>query len=238
MGALGSASAATDPAGLTEYLRSRVSGRDYDGASLIAWRYNHKAGSLAVGSSMRVLLGLLLACAFSTAAAGQELQVGDVIEVTVYQDPKLNRQVVVGPTGMISFPLAGHIQAGGTTPRALESALRSRLRGKYATDLDITVSLVTRDEGQKPRIFVTGEVNRPGSHVVQPGVTVLQAIALSGGLGPFAAKQRIQILRRVAGEETVHVFNYRAFESGQDVKGNIELHAGDVIIVPERGLFE
>ena len=187
---------------------------------------------------MRILISLLLACAFSTAAAGQELQVGDVIEVTVYQDPKLNRQVVIGPTGMISFPLAGHLQAGGTTPRDLENALRSRLRKKYATDLDITVSLVTRDEGQKPRIFVTGEVNKPGPHSIQPGTTVLQAIALSGGLGPFAAKQRIQVLRREAGVESVHVFNYRAFESGQEVQGNIELRPGDVIIVPERGLFE
>lgn len=71
---------------------------------------------------MRMLMSLLLACVFSTAAVSQELQVGDVVEVTVYQDPKLNRQVVIGPTGMISFPLAGHLQAGGTTPRDLENA--------------------------------------------------------------------------------------------------------------------
>ena len=187
---------------------------------------------------MRVFLAFLLLCGISSAAFAQAMQAGDVIEVTVYQDPKLNRQVVVGPTGMISFPLAGHIQASGMSPRALENALRSRLRDKYTDELDITVSVVTRDEATRPRIYVTGEVQRPGPHSIATQMTVLQAIALSGGLSPFAAKGRIQVRRQLRGAEEVYVFDYRAFESGYDLAGNIDLRAGDVIIVPERGLFE
>jgi polysaccharide export outer membrane protein len=191
-----------------------------------------------MGIGVRILLATALIFGISGAAAAQELQSGDVLEISVYQDPKLNRQVVVGPTGMISFPLAGHLQAGGITPQALERTLRAKLRSKYAGDLDITVAVVSRDETQKPRIYVTGEVQRPGPHTISARTTVLQAISLAGGLSPFAAKQRIQIVRKVGDAEQIHVFNYRAFESGQDLSGNIDLRSGDVIIVPERGLFE
>jgi polysaccharide export outer membrane protein len=187
---------------------------------------------------MRVLLAFALLFVLSGAVLSQELQSGDVVEISVYQDPKLNRQVVIGPTGSISFPLAGHVQAGGMTPQGLERALRGRLRGKYAGDLDITVSVVSRDDATKPRIYVTGEVQRPGPHPVTAATNVLQAISLAGGLSPFAAKQRIQVRRQTGGVEEVHVFNYRAYESGSDVTGNINLRAGDVVIVPERGLFE
>lgn len=187
---------------------------------------------------MRILLAFLLLCGISNAAAAQALQAGDVVDVNVYQDPKLNRQVVIGPNGMISFPLAGHIRASGISPQALENALRSRLQDKYADELDITVAVVSRDESTRPRIYVTGEVQRPGAHAIPTRTNVLQAIALAGGLGPFAAKGRIQVRRQIRGVDEVFVFNYRAFESGLDAAGNIDLRAGDVVVVPERGLFE
>ena len=66
----------------------------------------------------------------------------------------------------------------------------------------------------------------------------MQAIALAGGIGPFAAKQRIQVRRRAAGGETIFMFNYKAYEAGLDLEGNVTLRAGDVIMVPERGLFD
>jgi polysaccharide export outer membrane protein len=66
----------------------------------------------------------------------------------------------------------------------------------------------------------------------------MQAIALAGGLGPYAAKRRVQVRRRVGEDETIYVFDYRAYEAGHDLEGNIALHAGDVVMVPERGLFE
>src|SRR5262245_58482185 len=112
---------------------------------------------------MRVLFAFLLICGSWAAAAAQSLQAGDTIAVSVYQDSKLARQIVIGPSGYISFPLAGQIHAEGMTPQSLEKALRSKLRDKYAGNLDISVSLVATakiDEEMKPRFFITGEVNK------------------------------------------------------------------------------
>jgi polysaccharide biosynthesis/export protein len=192
---------------------------------------------------MRVtILALLILCGiWAGVVTAQELQPGDTIAISVYQDSKLDRQVVVGPTGFISFPLAGQLKAAGRTPEDLEKALRSKLRDKYTGGLDITVSLIAStkpDDEQKPRFYVTGEVNKPGPYVFRPGTTVIQAIAMSGGLGQFAARKRIQIRRKVAGVESTLLFNYGAFESGADIGGNVELQPGDVIIVPEKSFWE
>lgn len=191
---------------------------------------------------MRILLALVLCCGLGNSAAAQselyQLKPGDTIDVSVWQDPKLNRQLVISPDNTISFPLVGHIQAGGLTPQALENTLKKKLQPNYQTPLNVTVSLVSvTKEDTDSRIFVTGEVNRPGTYPLQPGTNVLQAIALSGGLAPFAAKSRIQIHRQVNGVQEVYVFNYSAFESGKNLDGNIDLRPGDVVVVPERGIF-
>jgi polysaccharide export outer membrane protein len=161
------------------------------------------------------------------------------------QDPKLDRQVVVDPSGQIAFPLAGHIRARGLTPQAVEHMLKEKLKSNYKDEnLDVTVSFVTAskpdpvEDDLKPKIFITGEVLRPGSYIVRQRTTLMQAISLAGGLGPYAAKRRLQVRRRFGGDETIFVFDYRAYEAGADLEGNITLHAGDVIMVPERGLFE
>ena len=152
---------------------------------------------------------------------------------------------MIDPRGEIAFPLAGHIRARGLTPLAVENIIKSKLKGNYADEnLDVTVALLTSpkeipEEDLKPKIFVTGEVIRPGSYVVRQPTTLMQAIALAGGIGPFAAKQRIQVRRRgTGGDETIYMFNYKAYEAGADLEGNIWLRAGDVIMVPERGLFD
>ena len=194
-----------------------------------------------MGGMRVIVLALLVLCGTWAKVSAQELQPGDTISISVYQDSKLDRQVVVGPTGYISFPLAGQLKAGGLTPQALEKALRSKLRDKYTGGLDITVSLIAAgkpDDEQKPRFYVTGEVSKPGPYVLRPGTTVVQAIAMSGGLGQFAARKRIQIRRKVAGAESTLLFNYGAFESGSDLGGNVELQPGDVIIVPEKSFWE
>jgi len=193
---------------------------------------------------MRVLLALLFFCGFLTSAMAQvePLHPGDTIQISVWQDPKLNRQVVIGPDGMISFPLAGHIQAGGLTPQALENVLRRRLQKNYTSHLDITVSLaaVNREEQveTKPRVYITGEILKPGPYIIRADTNVVQALALAGGLGPFAASKRIQIHRQVNGTDSTFLFNYNAYVEGTNTADNINLRSGDVIIVPQRGLFE
>ena len=192
---------------------------------------------------MRLLLALLFVCGLATnAAVAQNLRPGDTVRISVFQDPKLDQTVVVGPDGTIGFPLAGHIKAGGLSPKAVEDELRKRLAKNYTGPLDITVTLaaVNKDseDETKPRFYVTGEVQRPGPYTIRTKTSVIQAISLAGGMGPFAAKQRIQIHRQVSGADSILLFNYYAYESGSEITNNIDLRSGDVIIVPERGLLE
>jgi len=192
---------------------------------------------------MRVILALLFFGAFlATAQAQQALRPGDSIEISVWQDPKLDRRVVIGPDGFIGFPLVGQIRAAGLTPQALEQVLRTRLQKNYTGQLDITVALagVNREyeDELKPKIYVTGEVLRPGPYFNRPTIHMAQAISLAGGLSPFAARQRIQLHRKVQGVDTIFIFDYNAFSSGRIATDNINLQSGDIIIVPERGLFE
>ncbi|GGI33797.1 hypothetical protein GCM10010987_76170 [Bradyrhizobium guangdongense] len=195
---------------------------------------------------MRILLVLFCFGWLISAADAQTLKSGDTLSITVLQDPKLDRTVVVDPLGEIAFPLAGHIRARGLTPVALENILKAKLKPNYKDDtLDVTVAIANApkeevpEEDLKPKVFVTGEVLRPGSYVVRQPTTLMQAIALAGGFGPYASKKRIQVRRRApGGDETIFVFNYRAYEAGADLEGNITLRRGDVIVVPERGLFD
>jgi polysaccharide export outer membrane protein len=188
------------------------------------------------------LLSLLGMVFLSSAASAETLKAGDSLSISVMQDPKLDRQVLVDPSGQIAFPLAGHIHAAGMTPQGLEQIIKQRLKPNYKDDdLDITVGVAgttTMEEDLKPKIFITGEVARPGSYVVRQPTTLMQAIALAGGLGPYAAKRRIMVRRNGGPGENTYLFDYKAYEAGQDLDGNITLRAGDVVMVPERGLFE
>jgi len=194
---------------------------------------------------MRILIILFCLFICMPGVNAQTLKSGDNLSISVLQDPKLDSNVVVDPSGEIAFPLAGHIRARGLTPQALENILKAKLKGNYKDDnLDVTIAVANSpkdipEDDLKPKIFITGEVVRPGSYVVRQPTTLMQAIALAGGIGPFAAKQRIQVRRRGAGgDETIFMFNYKAYEAGADLEGNIRLRAGDVIMIPERGLFD
>ena len=195
-----------------------------------------------------LLTGVLLTTSSIAWADTYKLRPGDVLEVTVWQDQKLNRQVIIAPDGVMAFPLAGRVKVGGLTADAAENLLKDRLQPKYVEPLDVTVSYVQSPKNEtlrEPRkdaewtVYVTGEVAKPGAYIVpKRAPTVLQAISLSGGVGPFAAAKRIQIHRKVNGAEYVYDFDYSRYEKGEDLEGNITLRNGDVIVVPERHLFE
>ncbi len=216
---------------------------------------------------MRRLMALLLFCVVSSAGSAQTtmpeplapaapapvpaipvpttLKPGDTLAISVLQDPKLDRSVIIDPNGQIAFPLAGHITANGLTPQRLERILKARLQRNYKDDaLDVTVALANAarpeipEEDLKPKIFITGEVLRPGPYAMRQATTLVQALSLAGGLGPFAAKRRIQIHRGTGADETIFHFDYKAYEAGANLDANIPLQAGDVIIVPKRGILE
>ena len=201
---------------------------------------------------MRYLMTLMLVLAWGSTSLAQTvapssvtLKPGDTLNISVLQDPKLDRSVVVDPNGQIAFPLAGHINANGLTPQRLERILKSRLERNYKDEsLDVTVALANAakpdipEEDLKPKIFITGEVQRPGPYPIRQATSLVQAISIAGGLGPFAAKRRIQIHRGSGADETIFQFDYKAYEAGSNLGSNIPLQAGDVIIVPERGILE
>jgi polysaccharide export outer membrane protein len=192
------------------------------------------------------LVGLMLAVAATAQADTYRLRPGDVLDVTVTQDPKLNRQIVVAPDGFVAFPLAGRFKAGGLTTSDVENALKAGLQKQFSAELDVTVSYIQSEKRELKdakdaewTVYVTGEVGKPGAFVVpKRAPTVMQAIALAGGLGPFASDRRIQVIRKVKGEDLVFPFNYRDYTRGYDMEGNITLRSGDVVVVPERGLFQ
>lgn len=202
---------------------------------------------------------LLLAIAIGPGeAAAQDylLQSGDVIEITVLEDPNLNRRVLVGPDGNVSLPLAGKIKAGDRTLAQVQSTIRARLSGQFVNPPSVTASLVAlgppdpidavepeeEEEEEIYTFYVLGQVARPGNfnYTADKTISVLQALAMAGGPGVFAANSRIQI--RTAGgagdASEVRLFDYAAIEEGAASGEPILVEDGMVIVVPERGFFE
>jgi polysaccharide export outer membrane protein len=198
----------------------------------------------------RVFITLIALLAASAVAAQTNYRIGpgDTVRIEVLEDPSLNREVLVLPDGSLSFPLAGAVRASGQTTSQLESALASALAPNFATSPTVSVSVaglapvVTGPSVARTiDVYVMGEVGNGGGLLeVEPGTTVLQALALSGGFSPFAATKRIQLRRTdpQTGQQNVYTINYRAIEQGATNIGNSVLADGDVILVPERRLFE
>ena len=164
---------------------------------------------------------------------------GDRIDISVLEDPSLNRQALVRPDGKISMPLAGAIAVAGLTPEAVQGLIRRRLAKDFIEPPNVTVSLIALGIEDEPAFYVLGEVARPGRFTFdeETPVTVLQALALAGGLEVFAARKRVQIRRYADNVETLQLFDYDAVESGEALMPLLLIEDGDVIVVPERGLF-
>ncbi len=204
----------------------------------------------AVITRLLVAVVALVSTSLLAHAQGYRLKSGDKIEVVVWQEPKLNRVLTVGPDGRISMPLVGRVKAGGATVEQVETQIKSRLAKQYTSDIDVNVSLaevkeyppeppLPPEEKIFPPVFVTGEVAKPGRYEMKEPTDILQAIAMAGGLTPFAAERRIVVRRKASnGHEDLYEFNYRAYTEGRDESGNFRLRPGDVVVVPERGLFE
>jgi len=182
----------------------------------------------------------LLACAHDPNAAKPEtaeqtpadsgyiVQPGDILEISVWKEKDLQREVVVLPGGSLSFPLAGEVQASGKTVEQLRKDLSTRL-AKYIPGAVVTVS-AKQIQGNK--IYVLGKVNRPGEYAASRYVDVMQALSIAGGVTPFASVNSIQVLRRVNGVQTAIPFKYSKVASGSNLESNIILQSGDVVVVP------
>ncbi len=154
---------------------------------------------------------------------------GDKLIVGVYDDPKMPpADTTVTPDGKISFPLIGVVVAGGKTPEQLRLEIEQRLR-KFVAEPIVTVS-ITEVKGNVA--YVVGQVNKPGPIEMNPAVNVLQALAIVGGGNPYAKLDNIIILRSAPGGQRVLNFHYSQVSNGKNLEQNLQLEAGDVIVVP------
>jgi polysaccharide export outer membrane protein len=152
----------------------------------------------------------------------------DIVQISVWKDDNLTRETVVRPDGMVSFPLVGDLPAAGRTVEDLRLDLAKRLT-RFIPTPHVTVS-PTKILSYK--IYVLGRVNRPGEYLVGHYTDVLQALSLAGGLTPFASENDIKIMRREQGEHKVFSFRYGDAQKGKDLRQNIVLQRGDVVMVP------
>jgi polysaccharide export outer membrane protein len=153
---------------------------------------------------------------------------GDKLRIEVYKDPQLSQSVQVRPDGKITLPLIGDIEANGRTPIELRDAIGTALK-EYITNPTVTVIVV---EATTATAYVMGEVNHPGAVSLQAPLTVLQALAIAGGLKDFANAKNIRILRKdpITGMQMI-TFNYK--DALKSARAPVYLHPGDTVVVPD-----
>jgi polysaccharide export outer membrane protein len=155
----------------------------------------------------------------------------DVLGVLFWSDKEMSGDVTVRPDGMVTLPLIRDIKAAGLTPTQLADRIQEAVR-EYITDASVTV--VVRQMNSR-KVFITGEVTKPGSYPLSSGsMTVMQLIALSGGLTEWAQPKSISILRVENGKTKTFPFNYNDVAKGKKAEQNILLKPGDTIVIPER----
>lgn len=196
---------------------------------------------------IKPLVATLVLILFGSSAMAQatyRVSPGDVLQMEVLEDPTLNRPMLVLPDGSINLPQGGAIQAGGRTVSQIQDAVTAALAPGFANPPTVYVAVgqlapepIDRPE-RTMAVYALGEVARPGRIDVSRRITLLQALAQSGGFTSFAATKRIQ-LRRIdsSGVEKIYQYNYAALAAGATAPV-VYLQEGDVVMVPQRKLFE
>ena len=149
---------------------------------------------------------------------------GDALQLFVWKETDLTRQLQVRIDGRITVPLLGDLVADGKTPMGLASEIAAAL-GRFVESP--VVNVIVGQEGSA-KVFVIGEVKNVGALAVTGRMTILQALAMSGGFAQFADKNSIMIIR---GKKTLKV-NYDKIKDGSDLSQNLLLEVGDTIVVP------
>jgi polysaccharide export outer membrane protein len=200
-----------------------------------------------MGSSRVVYAWLLsfLACSSGVSAAAEadagkatepngsspnayQLKPGDVLDVSVWKEADLQKEVLIRPDGSFTFPLAGEVDARGKSVENVRSILAERLQ-KYVPTPVVTVAVKAIGGN---RIYVLGKVIHAGDFPLNSSLDVMQAISLAGGTTPYAAINDIVILRRQNGRQQAFSFHYSDVARGRNLAQNIQLEGGDTVVVP------
>lgn len=214
------------------------------------------ATALSPAKFLSAGLAAALLASPALAQSGYQLQPGDVVRVEVLEDPALNRSTLVLPDGSINFPQAGAIRAAGLSVEQVQSALSSALSANFATPPTVYASVASLAPPPLPqmggaaaseeivngiKVYVMGEVSEPGLKEVEAGTNLLQFMAQAGNVGNFAARKRIELHRMDAATGTgrIYVFDLNKVGGGANrISGMTQLVEGDVVVVPQRRLFE
>jgi len=179
-----------------------------------------------------VLLGLgALAAGRVEAQAVQadyKLHAGDKIQLSVWKEVDLQRIVVIRPDGRFSFPLTGEVQAAGRSADEIRVDIEGRLR-KYIPEPVVTVTV---EDVAGSRVYVIGQVLKPGMFILNPQLNVLQALSVAGGTTPFAKLDDIIVIRGTGTAQSTLPFRYSQVIEGKSLGQNILLESGDVVVVP------
>lgn len=152
----------------------------------------------------------------------------DLLEISVWREDALKKEVLVRPDGGVSYPLIGEVQAAGKTVLEIRQEIEKRLE-RFIPDPAVSVAILKIGS---QRIYVIGRVNKPGEFPIGRYVDVLQALSMAGGLTPFADSNAIRVMRREGDRQIVLPFEYGSVVRGQKVEQNILLRGGDVVVVP------
>lgn len=156
------------------------------------------------------------------------LRQGDSVMISVWREEALQKQVIVLPDGSITFPLVGRIEVAGLSTPEVERRITTKLK-EFIPEPVVTV-VIAGIEGN--RAYVMGKVNSPGSLIINGPLTVLQAISVMGGFDKFADEGGIKVIRAKGDHQEVFPVHYKDIISGRDMSSNIQLKAGDTIVVP------
>ena len=173
-------------------------------------------------------LGLAINADASESESKYRFKPGDEIEISVWKDESLSRQIIVPPDGFIAFPLIGDINVNNLTVPGLRKIVTERL-SEYVPDATVTVILLKISE---TKAYVIGKVNKPGEFIITPNTNVMQILSMAGGLNPFASAGNTIILRRHQNSVMKIPFDYKQVEKGKNLEQNIILKKGDVVVVP------
>lgn len=152
----------------------------------------------------------------------------DLLGIVYWRDKEMSTDARVRPDGRISLPLINEVVAAGLTPEELQKKITEESR-KYVEDASITI--VVR-EINSLKVFITGEVNKPGPYPITSATTVMQLISLAGGLKEYANAKNIMIMRKEGDKQVSFKFNYKEVAAGKNLQQNVDLKPGDTVVVP------
>lgn len=189
-----------------------------------------KINTLTIAVFMLVAFSLIWAIPVRSESEPPSYLIGpnDLLEIFIWKEKELTRDITVMSDGRITFPLIGELMAQGKTVTALKEMIKEKL-DEFITASEVTVIL---KESRSRRVYTIGKLSKPGPYPMLPDMTILQLLSMAGGCTEWADTKNILIIRREEGKEVQRRFNYNEYISGKNIEQNILLEINDTIVVP------